>query len=368
MSALPPLPPGSTIGILGSGQLGRMLAMAAARLGFKCHVYDDTTGPACDVAAFHTVASFDDQAALASFAKSVDVVTYEFENVPVTAVAAVQAAGRVVRPGLEALEVAQDRLVEKEFISRLGIGVAPFAVVDDVATLDGARAALDSWGGPAILKTRRLGYDGKGQVSVASADHLGAALLAVGGAPSVVERRLAFAYEVSVLVVRAADGAKVTYDIPENIHRGGILRTSTVPSRLGAADADAARRIAGTIADALGYVGVLAVEMFYMGPDAASPLLVNEIAPRVHNSGHWTMDACGIGQFENHIRAVVGWPLGETVRHSDVTMENLIGADAHGWLGLAGQRDVILHLYGKREARDGRKMGHVNRLRRPLPG
>jgi 5-(carboxyamino)imidazole ribonucleotide synthase len=341
-----------------------MLAMAAAQVGFKCHVFDDTTGPACDVAARHTVAGFDDRAALATFAKLVDVVTYEFENVPVSAVAAVEAAGGIVRPGSKALEVAQDRLAEKEFIAGLGIGVAPYVAVDRDIGLDSARTALVQWGGPGILKTRRLGYDGKGQAGVATSADLEAAFAEVGGAPSVIERRLAFAYEVSVLVVRGMDGGKAAYDIPENAHRGGILRTSTVPSRLSEPEAEEARRMAGAIADALDYVGVLAVEMFYLGGGHPTPLLVNEIAPRVHNSGHWTMDACAIGQFENHIRAVAGWPLGDTVRHCDAVMENLIGADAHRWLELAAEPGAILHLYGKREAREGRKMGHVNRLRR----
>jgi 5-(carboxyamino)imidazole ribonucleotide synthase len=358
-----PLPPGATIGILGSGQLGRMLAMAGAQLGFRVHVYDDASGPASDVAAAQTVASFDDAAALAAFAGKVDVVTYEFENVPVAAVGHIVQAGQIVRPGARALEVAQDRLVEKTFISGLGIPVAPFAAVD-ADSLASAAETMAAWRGPAILKTRRFGYDGKGQVSVAEPAGLAAAWGELGKAPAVLEQRLAFAYEVSVLVVRGADGATACYDVPENEHGGGILRVSRVPSRLTPEESREACDLACRIAAALDYVGVLGVELFYMGPKATSAarFLVNEIAPRVHNSGHWTMDACAIGQFENHIRAVAGWPLGSTARHSNVSMHNLIGAEVHAWPELASEPGAILHIYGKRDARPGRKMGHVNRL------
>ncbi len=356
------LPPGSTIGILGSGQLGRMLAMAAARIGLKAHIFDDASGPAFDVAARHTIGRFDDTAALAGFAQAVDVVTYEFENVPVGSVRHILAAGGIVRPGAKALEVSQDRLAEKTFISDLGIAVAPFVAIDDGRSLDAAEGALAAWDGPGIVKTRRLGYDGKGQAGVGGAADLAGAHAAIGGGPAVLECRLTFACEVSVLVVRGQDGRLRTYDVPENTHGGGILRTSRVPARLGPSEVAAACRIAERIATALDYVGVLAVEMFYMGAGAPEPFVVNEIAPRVHNSGHWTMDACAIGQFENHIRAVAGWPLGDTGRHSDAEMENLIGADVLAWQELAAEPGAILHLYGKREARDSRKMGHVNRL------
>ena len=362
MSPVFPLPPGSTIGILGSGQLGRMLAMAAARLGLKVHIFDDTSGPAFDVAARQTIGRFDDGTALAGFARAVDVITYEFENVPVESVRHIVAAGGIVRPGARALEVSQDRLSEKTFISELGIAVAPFVAIDDGQSLNAAAGALAAWGRPGIMKTRRLGYDGKGQAGVAAPCDLAGALAAIGGRSAVLECRLAFAYEVSVLVVRGQDGELRTYDVPENVHGGGILRTSRVPARLGRAEVEAACRIAGRIATALDYVGVLAVEMFYMGAGAPEPFVVNEIAPRVHNSGHWTMDACAIGQFENHIRAVAGWPLGGTGRHSDAVMQNLIGADVLAWRELAAEPGAILHLYGKREAREGRKMGHVNRL------
>ncbi|MBS0240543.1 MAG: 5-(carboxyamino)imidazole ribonucleotide synthase [Proteobacteria bacterium] len=356
------LPPRSVIGILGSGQLGKMLAQAASRLGFRTHVYCDDAGPAFDVATTHSVGSFTNLGRLDEFAAEVDVVTYEFENVPV--VAAEHLARSVpVRPGAKALAVSQDRAIEKSFIRDLGIAVAPFAEVVSAGDVDAARAMMGGWQSAAILKTARLGYDGKGQVPIAAASELAQAFDQLGRVPCVLERRLAFKAEVSVLVVRGIDGATVTYDVPRNEHRGGILRTSTVPSGLPLAVETKAREIATRIAVALDYVGVLGVEMFWLGEDAETPLVVNEIAPRVHNSGHWTMDACAVGQFENHIRAVAGWPLGDTTRHSDAVMENLIGHDADAWAELAVQPGACLHLYGKREAREGRKMGHVNHLR-----
>jgi 5-(carboxyamino)imidazole ribonucleotide synthase len=351
------LPPGSTIGILGGGQLGRMLAMAAARLGLKCHIYSDVTGPACDVAAASTIAPFEDVRAVRAFAAAVDVVTYEFENVPLDAAAAAEAAAPV-RPGPKALAVAQDRLEEKTFIAALGIPVAPFAPVHDPDTL---AAALRTIGDTGILKTRRLGYDGKGQIRIASAAELAPAFETLRRAPSVLEGLVPFAYEVSVLAVRGLDGDVRFYDVPANTHKDGILDTSTVPSPLPEPDVARAWEIAAAIATALDYVGVLAVEMFYL-PDATNRLVVNEIAPRVHNSGHWTIDACLVSQFENHIRAVAGWPLGPTGRHSDVTMTNLIGHDVDRWAALAADPATAVHLYGKPEARPGRKMGHVNRL------
>jgi 5-(carboxyamino)imidazole ribonucleotide synthase len=352
------LPPGSTIGILGGGQLGRMLSLAAARLGLKCHICSDVPGGACDVSAASTIGPFEDVERVRAFAQGVDVVTYEFENVPLAAAHAAEAVVPV-RPGPKALAVAQDRLEEKTFISGLGIPVAPFAPVHDDASLEAAVRAIGDAG---ILKTRRLGYDGKGQIRIRSAGELKPAFTSLQRAPSVLEGLVPFAYEVSVLVVRALQGETRVYDIPLNTHKDGILDTSTVPSPLSARDAARAREIAGAIATALGYVGVLGVEMFYV-PEAAEPLVVNEIAPRVHNSGHWTMDACLVSQFENHIRAVAGWPLGSTDRHSDVVMTNLIGADADRWTALAAEPATALHLYGKPDARPGRKMGHVNRLK-----
>jgi len=360
-----PLPPGSVIGILGSGQLGRMLAMAAARLGLKTHIYCEESGPAFDVATHTTKGAFDDSTALAAFAAAVDAVTYEFENVPIAAAELISA--RVpVRPGAKALAVSQDRLTEKQFIAGLGIPVAPFHAVEAV---DDIGAGLAAFAEPAILKTRRFGYDGKGQATVRSARDAANAWREIGARSAVLEKRIAFALEISALVVRGASGELAFYDCPANTHEGGILRRSVVPSGLPSADLARAREIAAAIADALGYVGVLAVEMFHLGPDAppSDRLMVNEIAPRVHNSGHWTIEACGISQFENHMRAVAGWPLGSTERHSDAEMVNLIGGQALDWPRLAAEPGACLHLYGKREARAGRKMGHVTRLIVPKP-
>jgi 5-(carboxyamino)imidazole ribonucleotide synthase len=355
-----PLPPGATIGILGSGQLARMLSLAASRHGVRTHIYADTGGPARDVAATTTIAAYDDAAALKAFADAVQVVTYEFENVPV-ATATELAKFVPVRPGPKALLVAQDRLAEKTFVQGLGIPVAPFEAVDSAAA---AAAALARMKTAAILKTRRLGYDGKGQASLKADGDAAAAFKRIGGAPAVLEQRLAFAQEVSVLIVRASDGGTRHYDIPQNVHAGGILRRSIVPAPLDAATAADARAIATKIADALGYVGVLAVELFDLGAGApkGQRLVVNEIAPRVHNSGHWTIDACLVSQFENHMRAVADWPLGSTERHSDAEMANLIGDEARAWRDLAADGDCALHLYGKNGIRAGRKMGHVTRL------
>jgi 5-(carboxyamino)imidazole ribonucleotide synthase len=356
------LPPRSRIGILGSGQLGKMLVQAASRLGFRTHVYADDAGPAFDVAGAHSIGNYHNLARLDEFAACVDAVTYEFENVPVDA-AEHLAKVVAVHPGPRALAVAQDRLVEKPFIFDLGIPVAPFASLRTAGDLGAAAAMLARWGSRAILKTARLGYDGKGQVDVGTPGDLDAAFAQLGQVPCVLEQRVDFAFEVSVLVVRSQDGSVDFYDMPRNTHEGGILRRSQVPAGVPSGIERRARVMAGQIAAALAYVGVLAVEMFYLGPDVAEPLIVNEIAPRVHNSGHWTMDACAIDQFENHMRAVAGWPLGSTRRHSDAEMVNLIGHEADGWLELAAASDACLHLYGKREALPGRKMGHVNRLR-----
>jgi 5-(carboxyamino)imidazole ribonucleotide synthase len=347
------LPPGSTIGILGSGQLGRMLAMAAARLGLKCHIYADTSGPAFDVAAACTTGAYEDAGKLEAFARSVDAVTYEFENVPLIAAEVAQRVCPLL-PGPLALKVAQDRLEEKTFISALKVPVAPFARIDGPQHF---AQALRAVGSPAILKTRRLGYDGKGQVPIKSEAELAAAFLSVEGVPCVLEGVVKFAFEVSVLIVRGADGTSSCYDIPVNEHEGGILRTSTVPVDMPAEHQERARAIARTIAEALDYVGLLAVEMFYVG--GAEPFLVNEIAPRVHNSGHWTIDACAVSQFENHMRAVTGWPLGGTGRHSDARMQNLIGDEVKDWARLAAEPGACVHIYGKGQARPGRKMGHV---------
>jgi 5-(carboxyamino)imidazole ribonucleotide synthase len=336
-----------------------MLALAAARLGFRCHVYaPDRESPAFDVAAASTVAEFFDDGALGQFARAVDVATYEFENIPV---AAVKHLERVVpvRPGARPLEVSQDRFVEKSFLAELGIATAPFAAVDDRGSLDRGIAAL---GLPAVLKTRRLGYDGKGQAVIRWADQAGPALSAMRGAPCILEKFVSFRREVSVIAIRSADGTFDIYDPSENVHREGILRTSTVPARIAEQTLVEAGDIAATLTTALHYVGVIGIELFVVGEGADERLIVNEIAPRVHNSGHWTEDATATSQFENHIRAISGWPIGRTARFADVVMTNLVGEEAGAWQALASEPGARLHLYGKREMRKGRKMGHVNRL------
>ncbi|MCP5411655.1 MAG: 5-(carboxyamino)imidazole ribonucleotide synthase [Alphaproteobacteria bacterium] len=350
-----PVPPGGTIGIVGGGQLGRMLAMAAARLGLQTCIYNDAPdAPAFQVTPHHVVAPFEDADALAAFAARCDAVTFEFENLPAHAIARL-ADSVWVAPGADALAITQDRLSEKSFVEKLGLAVAPFR---DVSSSEQARAAFADLGGPAILKTRRFGYDGKGQAKVTSAEECAAAFEKFKGAACILEGFVDFAFEASVVAARGADGSFAAYDPPENLHEHHILRSSTVPGRLSPAQGDAAKAIARTIADALNYAGVLAVELF-VGADGS--LTVNEIAPRVHNSGHWTIEACQCSQFEQHIRAVAGWPLGSPVRHADVVMENIIGAEADAWENLA--KGGALHLYGKKQARPGRKMGHVTRLK-----
>lgn len=349
------LRPGATIGILGGGQLGRMLSVAAARLGYRCHIYDPAANPpAADVAHALTTAPYTDHAALAAFAAAVDVVTYEFENVPTAALDAIEAA-RPIRPNRRALAISQDRLSEKTFLHDLGLVTAPFAAIDDAA---GLAAALDLIGTPAILKTRRLGYDGKGQIRLAAGADPDAAFAAAGGAPSILEGFVRFSHEVSVIVARGLTGAVAAYDPGENVHEDGILRRTTVPARLSPASHADAVLLAGRIVTALDYVGVMGVELFV----TEKGLVVNEIAPRVHNSGHWTQNGCAVDQFEQHIRAIAGWPLGDGARHADVVMENLIGDDVARIAGLAREPATALHLYGKAEARPGRKMGHVNRI------
>lgn len=348
-----PLPPGSVIGILGGGQLGRMLSLAAARLGLRCHVFDpDPRAPAGQVAEAHIVAAYEDPTALGSFAAAVDVVTYEFENIPTAALDTLEATVPI-RPGRQALAVSQDRLAEKQWLSDLGLDVAPFARVDGLESLQDAVARL---GCPAILKTRRFGYDGKGQVRIDAPEDAPAAFEAMAGAPAVLEGVVAFTSEISVIGARGADGGVACFDPGQNVHEGGILRTTTVPASVPGGVATDAVLLAGRILGALDYVGVLGVELFV----TPGGLVVNEIAPRVHNSGHWTQDACLIDQFEQHMRAVAGWPLGDGRRHSNAVMTNLIGAGADDWPELAAGGG--LHLYGKTEARPGRKMGHLNRI------
>ncbi len=358
-----PLRPGATIGILGGGQLGRMIALAAARLGFDVHVYcPEADSPAFRVAAAHTLAAYDDAAALARFAEAVDVVTYEFENVP-AATAEILEARRPLRPDARALATTQDRLSEKRFLSGLGIDVAPFAPIDGEADIDAAIAAC---GLPAVVKTRRFGYDGKGQARVTSRSELQAALLRFGSG-LILEGFVPFALEVSAIVVRGADGDCSVYDIGANHHADHILDETRVPAPVSAPTGLAAADLGRRIASALGYVGVLGVEMFLVRDANGERLLVNELAPRVHNSGHWTEDAAVTSQFENHVRAVAGWPLGATTRTADVVMKNLIGEAAGEALAIVADPNARLHLYGKREARPGRKMGHVNHLAGPAP-
>lgn len=349
-------PPGSTIGILGGGQLGRMLAQAASRLGLKTHIYaPEADSPAFDVSACKTIAAYDDEAALAAFARAVDVATYEFENIPV---ATVEFLSRMVpvRPGAKALACAQDRLTEKDLARSLSAGTAPYAKVDTLADLN---AALATIGTPAVLKTRRFGYDGKGQVKLRDISEAAAAFAAINGQPAILEGFVQFDREVSVVAARAPDGEFRAFDLTENEHRDHILFRSTIPANVSAGLQAEAIAIARKIAEALGYEGVFAVEFFA----TAERLLVNEMAPRVHNSGHWTLDGADTSQFEQHIRAVAGWPLGSvTPRAARVEMINLIGADIDTWPALAAEPGAQLHHYGKGAARPGRKMGHVTRL------
>jgi len=349
-----PLPPGATIGILGGGQLGRMLSVAASRLGYRCHIYEPGPAPAADVAHRLTTAPYEDEAALRDFAASVDVVTYEFENVPAASLDLIESLAPI-RPNRRALSVSQDRLDEKDFLTGLGLTTAPYARVDSAEDLAAAMQGQDR----AILKTRRMGYDGKGQVRIAPGDDLAAAWAQVN-APSVLEGFVDFTAEISVIVARGQDGAVAAYDPGLNVHREGILRTTTVPCGLPARLIPDAVLIASRIVTALDYVGVMGVELFV----TPRGLIVNEIAPRVHNSGHWTQAGCAVDQFEQHIRAIAGLPLGDGKRHADVVMENLIGDDIDRLSGLLRQSDTQIHLYGKAEARPGRKMGHVNIIRR----
>ena len=354
------LRPGMIIGILGGGQLGRMLAMAAAELGLSCHIYcPDPKSPAFAVAAARTIAPYDDESALAAFAGAVDLVTFEFENIPVATVRALEARVPVF-PGSGSLESGQDRLSEKRLISDLGIPVAPFAEVSRQADI---YSALARTGRPAILKTRRHGYDGKGQALIRAGDDPVAAWRAIGEMPAILEAFVPFEREVSVILARGRDGETSAFDVTENVHEAGILSTSTVPSGLSDDLAAEAVAIATGIAEAIGHVGVLAVEMFVTPAGARQRLIVNEIAPRVHNSGHWTSDAADCSQFEQHIRAIAGWPLGAGTRHRDAVMTNLIGPAVESWPALLAEADVRLHLYGKAQALPGRKMGHYTRVR-----
>ncbi len=354
------LPPGSTIGILGGGQLGRMLSVAASRLGLLTHIFEPGPNPpAGQVADRVTTAEYTDIDAVTAFARSVDIVTFEFENIPTETLDVIEAICPV-RPTRKALAVSQDRVLEKDFLTDLGLDVAPYAPVDSLGDLNSALANI---GTPSILKTRRFGYDGKGQIRMSSPAEAGAAFDALKGAPAVLEGFVEFSHEVSVIGARAADGAVVCFDPGENLHKDGILHSTTVPATLSSAFHTDAIILTGRILNALEYVGVMGVELFV----TKQGLIVNEIAPRVHNSGHWTQNGCVIDQFEQHIRAISGWPLGDGQRHSNVVMTNLIGDEVHEAFSLANNSDGGLHLYGKASARPGRKMGHINRITGSAP-
>ncbi|MBC6980251.1 5-(carboxyamino)imidazole ribonucleotide synthase [Caulobacter sp. 17J80-11] len=353
-----PLPPGSTIGILGGGQLGRMLAMAAARLGFDVAILEPgPVSPAGRVSSLEICADYDDEDALEQLAASCDVVTFEFENVPAAALKTLAGFGTEVAPGPKALAFTQDRVEEKRFLVAHGVDTVAFEAIDSAEDIP---AALERLGAPALLKTRREGYDGKGQAWVKDAGEAAAVFAAIGAKPAILEARADFVRELSVIAARGRDGQVAVYPMGENRHAGGVLRTTTAPAAVPDITRDRAIEIAGRILEGLDYVGVLGVELFEL---ADGRLLVNEIAPRVHNTGHWTQDGCLCDQFEQHVRAVAGWPLGPTEARCAVEMENLLGADAERWAEIAAEPNAVLHLYGKGDARPGRKMGHVNRVK-----
>jgi 5-(carboxyamino)imidazole ribonucleotide synthase len=359
LSAVRPLQPDATIGILGGGQLGRMLALAAARLGFKCHVFcPEPYSPAFDVVRRVTEADYSDKDALDRFADDVDVITYEFENVPAET-ATFLAARKPVLPDPQVLATTQDRLAEKTFVTSLGIGTARFAPAGSPEELAHALSAVRM---PAVLKTRRFGYDGKGQVTMRDGADPAAAWREVGAQPSIVEAFVPFEREISVVAARGHDGRIECFDVTENEHRDHILKVSRAPAAIAPEVEAEAKRIAARIAEAFGYVGVLAVEMFVVPGGALATVLVNEIAPRVHNSGHWTLDGASVSQFEQHIRAIAGWPLAAPVRYGRVEMINLIGSEVEDYRLWLEKPGVAVHLYGKTGVRPGRKMGHVTRV------
>lgn len=351
------LPTGATIGILGGGQLGRMLSVAAARLGLRTHIFEPGENPpAADVAHRVTTAGYDDVAALTAFAHNVDLITYEFENIPTEALDIIEAI-KPIHPNRRTLAISQDRVTEKEFLQQIGLTVAPFRDITDAESLS---AAVDVIGTPAILKTRRFGYDGKGQARLKAPEDAAKALADMAGAPSVLEGFITFTAEISIIAARNPQGNVACYDPGENVHRDGILHTTTVPANIPARLRTDAVLLAAKILNTLDYVGVMGVELFV----TPQGLIVNEIAPRVHNSGHWTQNGCAVDQFEQHIRAIAGWPLGDGSRHADVVMENLIGNDVDKLPDLAKETNCAIHLYGKTQTKAGRKMGHVNRVKR----
>jgi len=359
---MPALPPNSTIGIIGGGQLGRMSAMAAAELGYRCHILTpEPDSPAAQVAAHATVADYEDQDALRAFAAAVDVITFEFENVSAEGLDLLPSI-RPVRPSPSVLRISQDRVTEKTFLRDAGVPTAAWAAIGSLAELEAAAGKI---GLPAVLKTTRLGYDGKGQAVLRSPADLAPAWDALDPKPLVLEAFVDYACEISVVVARGADGGGSVFDAAENRHRDGILDLSIAPARVKPGTKAEAGRVAWRIAEALDLVGLLAVEMFV---DRTGRVLVNEIAPRPHNSGHWTMEACPASQFDLHVRAVTGLPLPPGLRHADAVMKNLVGPDEVAlWPQIVATPGLIPHLYGKAEARPGRKMGHVTRLF-PLDG
>ena len=362
---LSPLPPNATIGIVGGGQLGRMLVMAAARLGYRCHILTpEEDSPAGQVAAGVTLGDYEHPATLREFAEAVDVVTFEFENVSAEGLDLL-ASLKPVRPTPAILRVSQDRIVEKRFLNDAGVPTAPWRLLSTMAEL---KLAAEEIGLPAVLKTTRLGYDGKGQAMLLQPEDLAAGFAALYPKPLILEGFVDYAMEISVVVARGADGTVSAFDTVENRHRDHILDLTLAPARLPDDTAKEAQRIAIRVAEALGLVGLLAVEMFV---DRQGRVLANEIAPRPHNSGHWTIDACPASQFELHIRAIAGLPLPPATRHSDAVMKNLVGPEeAALWPEILAAPGLIPHLYGKTEARPGRKMGHVTRLfpKGALPG
>ena len=353
------LPPNQTIGIIGGGQLGRMLTLAAAKLGFKIHIYSDADdAPATQIATSSTIGAYDDAKKLAQFADNVQCITYEFENIPSNILSQLQAQSQAklpILPPVQALAISQDRLEEKNFIRAQGLAVADFMPITSTENIDAAR---DAFGGAGILKTRHFGYDGKNQWRVNNESAPAALMDTLAGRPAIMEKIITFEREISILAARNVQGDIAFYEPVENLHKNHILHSSTMPARLSDAQHKQAHHIADTLIRALNYVGVLAIEIFVTD----TGLVVNEIAPRVHNSGHLTADACICGQFEQHIRAIAGWPLGNPHRHSDAVMTNLLGDDVADWRKLAAQPQNRLHLYGKSEARAGRKMGHITQL------